>query len=184
MSSILESLFFAVGEEGLSLDELSLVLDKSSEEVKKAIDLLTKSYEDKERGITLKLLGNKYKLVTKKENKEYIKKLTEEVSNTLSKSALETLAIIAYNEPITRIEIDDIRGVNSSQMLRNLVLKGFIIEAGKSDAPGKPNLYKTTDYFLDYFNLSSKDELPKIDMEDIEVLADDDLFKTRYKEER
>lgn len=183
MSSILESLFFAVGDDGLSVDELSLILDKDSDSIKKEIDLLIKSYEDNNRGITLKLLGNKYKLVTKKENKEYIKKLTEEVSNTLSKSALETLAIIAYNEPITRLAVDEIRGVNSSQMIRNLVAKGFIVEDGKSDAPGKPNLYKTTNYFLDYFNLSSKDELPKIDMEDIEVLEDDDLFKTRYKEE-
>ena len=68
-------------------------------------------------------------------------------------------------------------------MIRNLVSKGFIVEDGKSDLPGKPNLYKTTNYFLDYFNLSSIDELPKIDMDDIEVLEDDDLFNTRYKEE-
>lgn len=183
MSSVLESLLFAVGEEGLSLDELESILELESEKIKKELEILKKLYDEENRGITLKLLGNKYKLVTKLKNKEYIKKLTEEVSNTLSKSALETLAIIAYNEPITRIDIDEIRGVNSSQMVRNLVSKGFIVEAGKSDLPGRPNLYKTTNYFLDYFNLSSKDELPKIDMEDIEVLEDDDLFNTRYKEE-
>ena len=179
MSSVLESLFFAVGEDGLSIEELESILEIDEEKLNEELDILKKLYEKEDRGITLKLLGNKYKLVTKAQNKEYIKKLTEEVSNTLSKSALETLAIIAYNEPITRIAVDEIRGVNSSQMIRNLVSKGFIVE----DLPGKPNLYKTTNYFLDYFNLSSIDELPKIDMDDIEVLEDDDLFNTRYKEE-
>ena len=183
MSSVLESLFFAVGEDGLSIEELESILEIDEKKLNEELDILKKLYEKEDRGITLKLLGNKYKLVTKAQNKEYIKKLTEEVSNTLSKSALETLAIIAYNEPITRITIDEIRGVNSSQMIRNLVSKGFIVEDGKSDLPGKPNLYKTTNYFLDYFNLSSIDELPKIDMDDIEVLEDDDLFNTRYKEE-
>lgn len=183
MNSVLESLLFAVGEDGLSIDELVNILDVEKEKVIDEISDLEKMYENENRGIKLKLLGNKYKLVTKSENKEYIKKLTEEVSNTLSKSALETLAIIAYNEPITRIQIDDIRGVNSSQMIRNLVSKGFITEDGKSNLPGKPNLYKTTNYFLDYFNLSSIKDLPEINMEDIEVLSDDDLFNTRYKEE-
>ena len=183
MSSVLESLFFAVGEDGLSIEELESILEIDEEKLNEELDNLKKLYEKEDRGITLKLLGNKYKLVTKAQNKEYIKKLTEEVSNTLSKSALETLAIIAYNEPITRIAVDEIRGVNSSQMIRNLVSKGFIVEDGKSDLPGKPNLYKTTNYILDYFNLASIDELPKIDMDDIEVLEDDDLFNTRYKEE-
>ena len=142
MSSVLESLFFAVGEDGLSIEELESILEIDEEKLNEELDNLKKLYEKEDRGITLKLLGNKYKLVTKAQNKEYIKKLTEEVSNTLSKSALETLAIIAYNEPITRIAVDEIRGVNSSQMIRNLVSKGFIVEDGKSDLPGKPNLYK------------------------------------------
>lgn len=183
MNSILESLFFAVGDEGLNIEELSNILELEKEEVKKLIDEFENIYSNDDRGIELKLLGNKYKFVTKCKNKEYLKKLTDEVSNNLSKSALETLAIIAYNEPITRVKIDDIRGVNSSQMIRNLISKGFIEDAGKSDLPGRPILYKTTNHFLDYFNLSSKDELPKINMEEIEVLEDDDLFKTRYKEE-
>ena len=183
MSSVLESLFFAVGEDGLSIEELESILEIDEKKLNEELDILKKLYEKEERGITLKLLGNKYKLVTKAQNKEYIKKLTEEVSNTLSKSALETLAIIAYNEPITRISVDEIRGVNSSQMIRNLVSKGLIVEDCKSDLLCKSNLYKTTNYFLDYFNLSSIDELPKIDMDDIEVLEDDDLFNTRYKEE-
>ena len=180
MSSILEAMLFAVGEDGLSLEDICNILEIDEETAKKEIEILEKLYTD--RGIELKLLGNKYKLITKEEYKEYIKKLTEEVSNSLSKSALETLAIIAYNEPITRIQIDEIRGVNSTIMIRNLVLKGFVEDAGRSDLPGKPKLYKTTNHFLDYFNLSSREDLPKLTEEEIEVL-EEDLFQTRYKEE-
>ena len=180
MSNILEAILFAVGEEGLSKEEISNALEIDEEEVEREIETLQKQYEN--RAIEVKLLGNKYKLVTKEEYKDYIKKISDEIGNNLSKSALETLAIIAYNEPITRVQIDDIRGVNSSIMLRNLRAKGFIEDVGKSDLPGKPTLYKTTNYFLDYFNLSSRDDLPKLTDEEIEVL-EEDLFQTRYKEE-
>ena len=181
MSSIIDALLFAVGDDGLSIEELSNILEIEEEKVKEELGKLQDLYND--RGIQLKLLGNKYKLITKSEYSEYIKKLTDEVSNNLSQSALVTLAIIAYNEPITRLQIDEIRGVNSSQMLRNLINKGFVTDAGKSDLPGRPTLYKTTNHFLDYFDLSSISDLPKIqDIEDIEIL-DEDLFQTRYKEE-
>lgn len=183
MISVLESLLFAVGEEGLDTTQISEIIEIDNEEVKKIIDELNKKYESDDSGIELKFLGNKYKLITKSKNSEYLKRLTDNVSNTLSKSALETLAIIAYNEPITRIQIDEIRGVNSSSMLRNLLSKGFIEDTGKSDLPGRPILYKTTNHFLDYFGLSTKEDLPKINMEDIEVLEDEDLFLSRYKEE-
>ena len=180
MSNTIEALLFAVGEEGLSIEEMANILEIEEEKVQEEIDNLEKPYED--RGITIKLLGNKYKMVTKEEYKDYIKKLTDEISNNLSKSALVTLAIIAYNEPVTRMQIDDIRGVNSSQMLRNLVIKGFVEDAGRSDLPGRPMLYKTTNRFLDYFNLSSKEDLPELTEEEIEIL-EEDLFQTRYQEE-
>lgn len=183
MISALESILFAVGEEGITLVDLTSILEKESEEVLELLNTLEKKYnEDENSGIELKLLGNSYKLVTKEKNSEYLKKLVEETSNSLSQSALETLAIVAYNEPITRIQIDEIRGINSSQMLRNLMNKGFVEVTGKSDLPGRPNLYKTTNRFLDYFNLSSIKDLPKIDMDDIEVLEEDDLFLSKYKE--
>ena len=183
MISALESILFAVGEEGLDISQISEIIDQDEKEVKNLIEDLDKKYNSEDSGIELKLLGNKYKLITKVKNSEYLKKLTDSVSNTLSKSALETLAIIAYNEPITRVQIDEIRGVNSSQMLRNLLSKGFIEDDGKSDMPGKPILYKTTNHFLDYFGLSTKEDLPKINMEEIEVLEDEDLFLSRYNEE-
>lgn len=182
MIDVLEAILFAVGDEGLSLEDIIEILEVEKKEAQKLIDELKENYSSDSRGIELSMLGNKYKLTTKLKYKEYLTKLSDSVSNTLSKSALETLAIIAYNEPITRVQIDDIRGVNSSQMLRNLISKGFIEDVGKSDMPGRPILYKTTDHFLDYFGLATKEDLPKIDMEQIEVLEDDDLFLSRYKE--
>lgn len=182
MISALESLLFAVGDEGLTLIDLSNILEIESDEILKLIEELKEKYSNKSFGIDINLLGNSYKLTTKEENKEYLKKLAEETSNTLSQSALETLAIIAYNEPVTRLQVDDIRGINSSQMIRNLVSKGFVENVGRSDMPGKPMLYKTTNRFLDYFGLSSIDELPKIENENVEVLEEDDLFLSRYKE--
>lgn len=182
MISALESVLFAIGDEGLTLLDLTNILEKDSEEVLDLIEQLEEKYSKEDSGIKIKVLGNKYKLVTKKENKEYLEKLATESSNTLSTSALETLAIIAYNEPVTRITVDEIRGINSSQMIRNLISKGFVEISGKSDLPGKPNLYKTTDRFLDYFNLSSKDDLPKL-KEEVEILdEEEDLFESRYKE--
>ncbi len=182
MISTIEALLFAVGSEGLSLEELTNILEKDADEVLKALDSLNEKYKLEDSGIELKLLGNKYKLTTKERESEYLKKLATETSNNLSEAALETLAIIAYNEPITRLQIDEVRGINSSQMIRNLIAKGLIENTGKSDLPGRPNLYKTTDFFLDYFNLSNIDELPEIE-DEVEILEDDDLYNSRYKEE-
>ena len=92
-----------------------------------------------------------------------------------------SLAIIAYNEPITRIQIDEIRGINSSQMVRNLIAKGLIENSGKSDLPGRPNLYKTTDFFLDYFGINSLNQLPQIELPDSDD-TETNLFESKYKE--
>ena len=120
---------------------------------------------------------------TKKDNKEYLQRLVEiEENEYLSQSALETLAIIAYNEPITRTSIDAIRGVNSSYVVRKLVLKELIKEVGKSDLPGRPILYGTTDRFLDYFGLNSKEDLPKLNLVDKEEIDETNLFESKYKE--
>lgn len=175
---ILEGLLFVVGDDGISVDQISEVLDIKKEEVYKVLEELDKIYNDDNRGITIKKYGNMYKLTTKKEYKEYYQRLFDNKEiNTLSQSSLEVLAIIAYNEPITRVEIDELRGVNSSYVIRKLMAKNLIKEAGKSDLPGKPILYKTTKDFLDCFGLSSIEDLPKLDdisNEEVEI----DLFKT------
>ena len=102
-------------------------------------------------------------------------------SDLLSPAALETLAIIAYNQPLVRGQVDEIRGVDSSYNIRKLVLKGLIEEKGRSELPGRPILYGTTDKFLDHFGLASIDELPVIE-ETIEENDDVDLFDSKYKE--
>ena len=180
---ILEGLLFVTGEDGLSLDEIENILDISSLDALDLIDKYKKSLESLDRGIKLVYLGNKYKLATKEEHKKYYELLVDKViSSTLSQSALEVLAIIAYNDSITVGQIDEIRGVSSRDMVRKLLFKGLIDVAGKSNLPGKPMLYKTTNKFLDYFNLSSKEDLPNINIDEKLTEEEKDLFISKYKE--
>ena len=145
LKGVLEGKLFVVGDDGATLNELTTILEISESEVKNLILELKKDYEQADRGLRISILGDAFKLTTKKEHKVYYEKLLENpLNNTLSLPALETLAIIAYNEPITRVEVDEIRGVSSAPMIRKLVAKGLLKEAGKSDLPGRPILYKTT----------------------------------------
>lgn len=183
LKGVMEGILFVVGDDGVTLKELQDILGIDTEEIKKIIIELKHDYESSERGIRLSIIGDAFKLTTKKEHKEYYQKLlVNEDSNTLSVQALETLAIIAYNEPITRIRIDEIRGVATAPMIRKLVAKGLIKEAGKSNLPGRPILYKTTNEFLDYFNIENLNDLPKID-EYVNSHDEIDLYDSRYKEE-
>ena len=180
---VLEGILFVVGDEGITLSQLCEVMSINEEEAKETLLALKKTYEAEDRGLRISYLGDAFKLTTKKEHKEYYEKLVvNPVSNNLSQSALEVLAIIAYNQPITRLEIDELRGVNSTYVLRRLVAKGLIKEAGKSTLPGRPNLYKTTKEFLDYFGLSTISDLPSFKRIE-EVDEEKDLFNSIYKEE-
>ena len=184
MKGIIEGLLYVQGDLGLTVEQVSDILEIDTEEAKKLILELKQDYIENDRGLRINYLGNCFKLTTKEEHKEYFKKLLENPkNNVLSNQALETLAIIAYNEPITRIEVDDIRGVDSVYVMRRLLAKGLIKECGRKDVPGHPILYKTTDEFLDYFGLSSKDELPKIEGPEEVKDEDKDLFKSIYKED-
>ena len=184
MKGIVEGLLYVQGDLGLTVEQVSDILEISNEEAKELILSLKQDYINEDRGLRINYLGNSFKLTTKEEHKEYFKKLLENPkNNTLSNQALETLAIIAYNEPITRIEVDEIRGVDSVYVVRRLLAKGLIKECGKSDAPGHPILYKTTDEFLDYFGLSSKEDLPSIELLENTKDEDKDLFTSTYKEE-
>ena len=168
MEGILEGLLFVQGDTGLTLKEVMSILE---------ID------ENENRGLRLNYLGNTFKLTTKQEHKEYYQKLIESPGNhILSQAALEVLAIIAYNEPLTRNKVDEMRGVDSVFVIRKLLAKGLIKECGRSDTPGHPILYKTTDDFLDYFGLSTKEDLPDINEIIIEEDTEKDLFKSNYKE--
>ena len=184
MKAVLEGLLYVQGDLGLTIEQVMDILNISSDEAKNLVYELKSSYESPDRGLRINFLGNTFKLTTKEEHKEYYQKLiTDSKTQVLTNSALEVLAIIAYNEPITIIEIDKLRGIDSAYLVRRLLAKGLIKECGKSDLPGKPTLYKTTDEFLDCFGLSSKDELPKIEVNSNEENDETDLFKSKYVEE-
>lgn len=180
--AVLEGLLFVVGDEGITLQQVSDVLEVSVEEAKKLLKDLQTEYEKDSRGIRISFLANTFKLTTKKEHINFYQKLiTTNRESTLSQAAMETLAIIAYNQPITRVKIDEMRGISSSFVIRKLMAKDLIKVAGKSDLPGHPNLYKTTKEFLDYFGLATIEDLP-----DISLVTNDeeevDLYKSNYKE--
>ncbi len=183
--AILEGLLFVVGDDGLSLEQIQNIMDISEDNAKELIEKLAQSYEQSDRGLKISKLANNYKIVTKAEHKEYYQKLLEaEKNRELSQAALEILAIIVYNEPVTRIQVEEIRGISSSQMIRKLVIKGFLKECGRSNLPGKPILYQTTELFLDYFGLSTKEDLPKLEIKNQEEIADEsELYNSSYKEE-
>ena len=178
---VLEGLLFVVGDEGVTLKEICEILNVNEEEAKDLLVNLKKEYESENRGIKISFLGNAFKLTTKKEHKEYYQKLVTTKESILSQSQLEVLAIIAYNEPITRIEIDEIRGLSSAYIVKKLLSKDLIKVVGKSDLPGKPNLYRTTREFLDFFGLASINDLPEI--VNIETNEEENLFKKKNIEE-
>ena len=184
LKAVIEGLLFVVGDDGLDLDEISKILEISKDETKELIKELQNDYQSSERGIRIDFLGDKLKLTTKKEHNIYYQKLlTTEDNNTLSQAALETLAIIAYNQPITRVKVDELRGISNNHIIRKLVAKGLIKEGGRSNMPGRPILYETTSEFLDCFGLSSLNELPEIE-EDVEKDQESELFTSIYKEDR
>lgn len=181
--AVLEGLLFVVGEDGLSMDQAMQILEVDQKTLVSLLQKLQDSYVQEDRGIRLCALGNHLKLTTKKEHKEYYEKLVEtEDDSLLSQAALETLAIVAYNEPVTRVTVDEIRGISSSHIMRKLLSKGLIEELGRSESPGRPILYGVTKDFLDYFGLSSLDELPKIEPVTESIEEEKDLFETKYQE--
>lgn len=174
--AILEGALFIVGEEGLTINQVIELLDISLTDAKELLEKLVTTYEENQRGITLALYGDRFKLTTKPEHKEYYQKLIEtQNERELSNASLETLVVIAYNEPITRIKIDELRGVASAHVVRKLVAEDLIEVAGREDTPGKPKLYKTTTNFLDYFGLTSLDELPEV-KDQTTAETEEDLF--------
>ena len=181
--SVIEGLLFVVGDEGVTLKEMARILEVDEKIIVETLTELRKDYESNERGIRISFLGNTFKLTTKIEHKEYYEKLLKESRmQTLSNAAIETLAVIAYNEPITRARIDNIRGVTTVQILRKLLARGFIKECGREDSIGRPILYKTTNEFLDYFGLATKNDLPKLDIKEKPDNEVTELYTSNYKE--
>ncbi|ALC90066.1 segregation and condensation protein B [Bacillus sp. FJAT-18017] len=184
--SILESLLFAAGDEGLSIKQIASVLEVDEQQASNLVDEMKEKLEaDENRGLIVILLAGTVQLGTKKENAAYLKKLVESPgTSTLSQAALETLAIIAYKQPITRAEIEDIRGVKTERPLHTLMSKALIKEMGRAEGSGRAILYGTTKEFLDYFGLKSLEELPPLPdkgEEDFEQ-EEADLFFGKFQE--
>jgi segregation and condensation protein B len=176
--SILESLLFAAGDEGLTLKHVAEVLEVDELKASEIIEELRQEYDkDINRGIMIVQIAGTFQLATKKENAAYLKRLVDSPNtSTLSQAALESLAIIAYKQPITRAEIEEIRGVKTERPLHTLMSKALIKEVGRAEGTGRAYLYGTTKEFLDYFGLKSLDELPalpeKVDEEYVQEEAD------------
>ncbi|MDO4635235.1 MAG: SMC-Scp complex subunit ScpB [Streptococcus sp.] len=165
----IEALLFVAGEEGLSLRQLSEILHLPPTALIQQLEKLADAYNlNDSSALELIETSKTYKLVTKAMYSELLKDYAKSpINQSLSRASLEVLSIIAYKQPITRIEIDQIRGVNSSGAISKLVLLGLIKEAGKKEVIGRPNLYATTDYFLDFMGINQLDEL--VDISDIHV---------------
>jgi len=184
LEGILEGILFAVGDEGISLKAICEILEVDMETAKNTLKNLQSRYESNDYGIRVSFLGDAFKLTTKKEHKEYYQKLLgNKETQTLTESALEVLAIIAYNQPITRVEIDEMRGVACSHIIRRLCARGLVKICGKSTMPGRPNLYGTTKEFLDYFGLATIQDLPKIEIEEEKEENESELFTSIYKDD-
>ncbi len=161
----LEAILFACGAP-VAFDRLCEILGVNSEGLREAAAILKEKYsDDHESGIQLITVEDAYQLCTKAYVAEYVKKALElRKTPPLSKASLEVLAIIAYNQPVTRSFIEMVRGVDSSAIVASLTDKGLVTERGTLDAPGRPVLFGTTDAFLRCFGLESIDQLPKTDL--------------------
>lgn len=162
LKAILEALLF-VADEPLSIKKLSEVTGETEDNVRKALEDLKDDYGKGERGIHLREIAGGYRFYTHSGYASYVEKLVLSSDfRRLTQAALETLAIIAYKQPITRAEIREIRGVNVDSVLNSLVSKGLVMEVGREEGPGQPALYGTTKRFLESFSLSSLDDLPPL----------------------
>lgn len=166
IKSVLESLLFAWGEP-LNINEISRILDMPPGRITTTLEEMILTFsEDTDRGLVIQKFGNSYQITTKKENYEFIQSLLQTtVNKSLSTAAMETLSIIAYKQPVTKVEIELIRGVKCSNVIKGLLDKNLIKEVGRLDKPGRPAIYSTTDEFLRHFGLNSINELPALKIE-------------------
>ncbi|MVX65809.1 segregation/condensation protein B [Clostridium chromiireducens] len=183
LKSAIEALLFASGEP-LSLQELVNHLEEKDKFVEILIQEMIEEYEVSSRGIKIICIKGNYQLVTKAENSDYIQKLLKKNKRqSLSQASIESLAIIAYKQPITRIDIDEIRGVKSDSAIQRLIEKELIKEVGRLEVPGRPILYGTTDEFLRQFELSDLKQLPSLDLFGQEDLLEDNLIEKEVEME-
>lgn len=163
IKAIIESLLFTWGDP-LSISDIANILEMKNKEVRKLLDEMISEFEYNRRGIRIVRVKDKYQLSTRPEHYQWISKLTDRKENKgLSNAALETLAIIAYRQPITKSEIESIRGVRCDKAINTLINKNLIKEMGRLERTGRPIIYGTTDEFLRYFGLEDLKDLPGLD---------------------
>lgn len=180
----IEALLFVAGEDGLRVRQLAELLSIPPTGVIQSLEKLAEKYrKDEDSSLALLETSNAYKIVTKQDFAELLREYSRApINQSLSRAALETLSIIAYKQPITRIEVDEIRGVNSSGAISKLQIFDLIRENGKKEVLGRPNLYVTTDYFLDYMGINSLEELPVVEETEL-ITEESQLFVERIEDE-
>lgn len=184
--SKIEALLFVIGDEGLSVKQLCSLLESEPMEIEAGLSELASQYRENETsGIMLKQLAGTYQLTTKPEMSDTIKKLVENpTSQVLTAASLEVLAIVAYKGPITRAQIEDLRGVKCERPIATLVSRALIQEAGRAEGTGRAILYETTKEFLNYFGLENLKDLPPLpEQVNQEEEVETDLFFSNFKEE-
>ncbi|GKT03325.1 SMC-Scp complex subunit ScpB [Furfurilactobacillus sp. WILCCON 0119] len=160
----IEALLFVAGDEGISINEIAHATGFMRPAISTLLDELATRYQtDENSPLCLLETDDLYRLATKKELAPIIKRYFEApLATNLSQASLEVLAITAYRQPVTRVDIDEIRGVSSTTTLQKLVLRNLVETKGRKDEPGRPILYATTNYFLNYFGLTNLDQLPPL----------------------
>ncbi|WP_346026586.1 SMC-Scp complex subunit ScpB [Beduinella massiliensis] len=169
LSKVIEAILFVSGEP-VEQAELEKALEVTSMELTAALDELENDFEREKRGIRLLRFGDHVQLGTRPDYAPYVERLLQPIQKqTLSQAVMETLAVIAYKQPVTRGEIEAIRGVKCDYSVQSLVNKRLICEVGRKETLGRPILYGTTDEFLRHFCISSLDELPRVDFSAVEA---------------
>ena len=158
----IEAILFVAGE-AVSLKDMAKALAVGEKELKTALEEIGSEYDYEQRGFMLKRFGDKVQLATRPLYAEDVLRLLQPVQQqSLSQAAMETLAVVAYKQPVTRAEVEQIRGVKCDYSLQSLTAKGLIAEAGRKDTIGRPILYATTDTFLSHFDIATLEDLPPL----------------------
>lgn len=187
LKGIVEGLLFASGDEGMTVQQLSKIIQVDKSAITHIIEELIFDYEHENRGMMILKSNEVFHLTTKPEHNEYYKRYIQNPrSSRMSQASLETLAIIAYQQPITKTEIEEIRGVNSDYAVQTLLARSLVENVGRKDTIGRPILYATTKEFLTYFGLTSLDELPPLpkDIGEENVVEEANLFFDELEKSR
>ncbi|WP_434349322.1 SMC-Scp complex subunit ScpB [Mycoplasmoides gallisepticum] len=184
--AIIQGALYVAGRNGMTLQELNKIIPKiHQDQLFKELEEMIYSYDQNLNfGLTIKNYGGRYKILTKAAVKKDMQRyVSERFKNPLNKSLMEVLAIVAYNQPCTRVRINEIRGVDSLSLVDNLLEKGLIVEVGRADTPGRPFLYNVSEKFFDLFGIESIDDLPQIKHFDPDSYQEGNFFDSnRYDE--